>query len=71
MPDTWVRSFGVPGQLCPDKFVIRHVLIQGMDHPVPPKMDSGLSVHPLIDVRVSEYVQPVTAVSNAVLFTGE
>jgi hypothetical protein len=57
----------VPGQLCPDKFVIRHVLIQGMDYPVPPKMDSGLSVQPLIYVRVSQYVQPVTAVSNAVL----
>jgi hypothetical protein len=55
-------------QLCPDKFVIRHVLIQGMDYPVPPKMDSGRATH-LIDVRYLG-TSASDGVSNAVLLAG-
>ena len=61
----------VSGNLGADKFVVRQVLVDGGDDPVAPEVDPRRGGHVFIHVGVPQHVQPVTAIADRVLFTGQ
>ena len=69
--EIWVREVDRYPVSCADKLVVRHIVVQRPDDPIAPKVDSRRGDHALVDVGVSQHVEPMPPVPHAVLFAGE
>ena len=65
-----VRLQNVAGQLQADKLIVRHVLIQGINHPVAvrPRVPAGLIVFKAVAFPETHDVQPVPRPAFAIMW---
>src|SRR5262249_792852 len=61
----------IAGQLSADELVIRDVGVDGVDYPITPIMDPGRGVHALFSVGVSQQIETVAAIADAILVAGQ
>ena len=61
----------IAGQLGADELIVRHIAVESADDPFAPEMDARGGDHALVGVGITQHVEPVPGIADAVLLAGE